>query len=90
MKKKNNIISLSIHACLIVVTIFLLCAALCIVRRCSRRRPAQQQLDIELQEADAQFFSTHWYWYQYPFNWEKWHQNQMKLDFFISVQIMSN
>ena len=37
----------------IVVTISLLCAVLCIVRRCRRQRPAQQQLDIELQEADA-------------------------------------
>ena len=23
------------------------------------------------------FFSTHWYRYLYPFNWEKWRQNQM-------------
>ena len=27
------------------------------------------------------FFSTHCYWYQYPFNWEKWRQNQTNLDF---------
>ena len=45
-------LSLYTHA-FIVVTISLLCAVLCIVRRCRRRRPAQQQLDIELQDADA-------------------------------------
>ena len=33
----------------------------------------------------SDFFSTHCYWYQYTFNWEKWRQNQMNWDFFVSV-----
>ena len=27
------------------------------------------------------FFSAHWYWYRYPFNWGKWRQNQTNWDF---------
>jgi hypothetical protein len=27
------------------------------------------------------FFSTHWYWYRYPFSWEKWYQHRTNREF---------